>query len=222
MLTIRCSSASAAAARRTVVSAVGDMLSGVKKNPRNPEYAEESPVPSMPAIPFIARPEGHLLPILAANPVPAPAPCPVRWTNFPQKTEAMAPQPPNTGGSTSGARWSASCGRDRIIPPAPRRTRGTPPRAGEGTGERSNATMQPESPPTDVAQLQSVFDLAPIGIANVGPDGRFLRVNAAFQRLLGYTADELQARTFSEVTHPDDREMNDALVRELAEGKRAH
>ena len=65
--------------------------------------------------------------------------------------------------------------------------------------------MQPESAPTDVAQLQSVFDLAPIGIANVGRDGHFLRTNVAFQRLLGYTADEMRVLTFAEVAHAPGR-----------------
>lgn len=47
-------------------------------------------------------------------------------------------------------------------------------------------------------------------------DGRFKRVNPAWERTLGFSADELTSRPFIEFVHPDDRERTiaqNALVR---------
>jgi diguanylate cyclase (GGDEF)-like protein/PAS domain S-box-containing protein len=55
-------------------------------------------------------------------------------------------------------------------------------------------------------RFHRAFDGAPIGMALVTPDGRWLQVNPAFCELLGYSADELTSRTFMDVTHPDDLE----------------
>ncbi len=60
---------------------------------------------------------------------------------------------------------------------------------------------------------------APIGKALVSPGGRFLEVNEALCRMLGYTARELQSRTFIDVTHPDDVAEDAAKVRALLDGE---
>ncbi len=52
--------------------------------------------------------------------------------------------------------------------------------------------------------LGIAFASAPIGMALVGIDGRWLQVNRALCRLLGYTEAELLARDFQSVTEPDD------------------
>jgi PAS domain S-box-containing protein len=49
---------------------------------------------------------------------------------------------------------------------------------------------------------------APIGMAIVGLDGRFLQVNAALCELLGRPADELLTMTTLDVTHPEDVEAD--------------
>jgi PAS domain S-box-containing protein len=54
------------------------------------------------------------------------------------------------------------------------------------------------------ARFRATFENAAVGIALLAPDGRWLRVNEALCRILGYTADELLAKTFPDVTHPDD------------------
>lgn len=59
---------------------------------------------------------------------------------------------------------------------------------------------------------------APIGLATVGLEGRFLMVNQALCAMLGYTEQELLARTFQEITHPDDLEQDLAHVRNLIAG----
>jgi PAS domain S-box-containing protein len=54
-------------------------------------------------------------------------------------------------------------------------------------------------------RFRKAFDDAPIGMAIVGPDGVFQRVNRALGELLGYSDRELLARSIAEVTHPGDR-----------------
>jgi two-component system, cell cycle sensor histidine kinase and response regulator CckA len=52
--------------------------------------------------------------------------------------------------------------------------------------------------------FRAVFDRAGIGIALTDLEGRFIRTNASFEKILGYTAQELKEITFMEVTHPAD------------------
>jgi PAS domain S-box-containing protein len=44
----------------------------------------------------------------------------------------------------------------------------------------------------------------------VGFDGRFQRLNPAWERTLGFTRDELMSRRFIDFVHPDDRERRGA------------
>ena len=63
------------------------------------------------------------------------------------------------------------------------------------------------------------FDYAPIGMAVVSLDGRWLKVNRALCGLLGYSEEELLAAGIQEVTHPDDREPDLAKMQQLLDGK---
>ncbi len=67
--------------------------------------------------------------------------------------------------------------------------------------------------------FRAAFESASAGVCLVGIDGRFLRVNASLCGILGYSEAELQARTFSAVTHPDDLELGAAFLRQVAEGQ---
>lgn len=53
-------------------------------------------------------------------------------------------------------------------------------------------------------RFAGAFEHAPIGMALLAPDGRWLRVNRAFCEMVGYTEAELLTRTFQDITHPDD------------------
>ncbi|MGC4085409.1 MAG: PAS domain S-box protein [Vicinamibacterales bacterium] len=64
-------------------------------------------------------------------------------------------------------------------------------------------------------QLRSVFDHAATGIAITDMDGRFLECNPAYQRLLGYSQEELRNLRFAELVHPEDRAANVSLVEAL-------
>src|SRR5918999_5296968 len=68
-------------------------------------------------------------------------------------------------------------------------------------------------------RFRSAVHYSAIGMALVAPDGRFLEVNPALCRLVGYTRDELLARTFQDITHPDDLEADLRFVRRMLAGE---
>jgi PAS domain S-box-containing protein len=51
-------------------------------------------------------------------------------------------------------------------------------------------------------RFRTVFEQASIGIAMSDREFRFFRVNAAFCAMFGYSAEELSAMTFKDITHP--------------------
>jgi formate hydrogenlyase transcriptional activator len=67
---------------------------------------------------------------------------------------------------------------------------------------------------------RSVFENSAIGVALTDLNGRFLATNPVYQKMLGYSEQELSALSFLDLTHPDFREANWALATELLEGKR--
>ncbi|MDQ4126619.1 MAG: PAS domain S-box protein [Actinomycetota bacterium] len=66
-------------------------------------------------------------------------------------------------------------------------------------------------------RFRSAFDNAPIGVAIVGLDGRFLQVNRSLCEILGYPEEQLLATSFQEITHPDDVEASMEHVRRAME-----
>jgi len=70
------------------------------------------------------------------------------------------------------------------------------------------------------ARWRRVFENSAIGIALTDLDGRFLATNAAYQAMLGYTEEELRARSWLDVTHEDDRKTNWALFMDVLGKKR--
>ncbi len=67
---------------------------------------------------------------------------------------------------------------------------------------------------------RSVFENSAIGVALADLHGRFLATNPVYQRMLGYTEQELQRLSFLDVTHDEDLELSRSLVNELLAGKR--
>ncbi len=67
---------------------------------------------------------------------------------------------------------------------------------------------------------RSVYENSAIGVALTDLNGRFLAVNRAYEKMLGYTEDELRKLTFLEITEEDYRDDNWQLISELLEGKR--
>lgn len=59
------------------------------------------------------------------------------------------------------------------------------------------------------AKFRIIFEIASLGIAQVDPTkGRILLVNSIYERITGYSSEELQRMNFIELTHPDDREKD--------------
>jgi PAS domain S-box-containing protein len=71
-----------------------------------------------------------------------------------------------------------------------------------------------------LTRFRTIFDGASIGIVRVDPEGHTLEGNPAMERMLGYSADELAAMTFKEITHPDDVDHNLDLFGQLMAGER--
>jgi len=69
--------------------------------------------------------------------------------------------------------------------------------------------------------FRATFEQAAVGIAHTTTDGRFLQVNGKLCGMLGYTSTELLGLTTRDLTHPDDRDRQDALRHELLTGQRA-
>jgi PAS domain S-box-containing protein len=67
---------------------------------------------------------------------------------------------------------------------------------------------------------RSVFENSAIGVALTDVNGRFLASNPVYREMVGYSDEELRGLSFLDVTMPDDRDANLALVIETLEGKR--
>ena len=68
-------------------------------------------------------------------------------------------------------------------------------------------------------EFQLAFEQAPIGIALVAPDGRFLWVNDALARICGYEREALLRLTFQDITHPDDLDADLAQLEAMVAGE---
>ncbi|MEO7413362.1 MAG: PAS domain S-box protein, partial [Opitutaceae bacterium] len=71
-------------------------------------------------------------------------------------------------------------------------------------------------------RFRTSFELAGIGMAIVGLDGRWLRVNRSVCDIIGYSAEELLAKTFQDITHPEDLAGDVAHVEALLAGERRY
>jgi len=67
-------------------------------------------------------------------------------------------------------------------------------------------------------ELADVFNLSPDLLSIAGVDGRFKRVNPAFEHTLGYTSEELLSKPFSDFIHPDDQKSSSQALQKLADG----
>ncbi len=68
-------------------------------------------------------------------------------------------------------------------------------------------------------RFRNAFDFAPIGMAIVSPEGKWLQVNRAICEIVGYQAVELQLLTFQDITHPDDLEADLGYLEQLLHGE---
>ena len=74
----------------------------------------------------------------------------------------------------------------------------------------------------DTRLLDSAFDHAPSGMSAIAPDGHWLRINAAYCRMLGFEPKELAGSSFQDVTYPDDVAVDREFLAEGARGGSCH
>lgn len=70
-------------------------------------------------------------------------------------------------------------------------------------------------------KFQKAFEFAPIGMALVSIEGKWMKVNNQICKITGYTEDELMQLTFQEITHSDDLDndlelLNKMLTKEIS------
>jgi len=68
-------------------------------------------------------------------------------------------------------------------------------------------------------RFRATFENAAVGIAHVGLDGTWLRMNECVCRITGYSREELEKLTFTQITHPDDIDADWAQLRRLLAGE---
>jgi PAS domain S-box-containing protein len=68
-------------------------------------------------------------------------------------------------------------------------------------------------------RFRTVFDSAGLGIS-IGKGGFMTETNPTYQRMLGYTAEELSRMHYSEISHPDDAEMDVEAMDDVMAGDR--
>ncbi|WP_420472643.1 PAS domain S-box protein [Noviherbaspirillum sp. ST9] len=67
-------------------------------------------------------------------------------------------------------------------------------------------------------EFKATFEQASVGIAHVGPNGKWLRVNQQLCEIVGYAKEEMASLTFQDITHPDDLDADLKLMYALLAG----
>ena len=68
-------------------------------------------------------------------------------------------------------------------------------------------------------RFRGAFETSAIGMALVSLEGGWLEVNKSLLNMLGYTEEELLAKTFQDITHPDDLETDLEYVKKMIDGE---
>lgn len=68
--------------------------------------------------------------------------------------------------------------------------------------------------------FESIFENAPIGMALVSLEGKWLRVNNSVCEIVGYSEEELFAIDFQQITHPDDLGNDLQFLEDVLAGRR--
>ena len=71
-------------------------------------------------------------------------------------------------------------------------------------------------------RLETIFELAPVGIGIVDFDGSTSMTNEVLRLSLGYSHEEFASRPFAEFSHPGDLQANLELFAQMAAGQIDH
>ena len=86
----------------------------------------------------------------------------------------------------------------------------------------TEATKAAQSLRAAEERFRVAFDEAPIGMALMGLDRRFIRVNAALTQITGYDAGQLEGRETQSIHHPDDPGIEPEALQALLDGEIPH
>lgn len=82
--------------------------------------------------------------------------------------------------------------------------------------------LESEDPGTEILlseqQFKQAFDYSMVGMALIGTDGKWVRVNKSLCAMLGFSPEELQQKSIYEITHPGDLELSKYLLDSLRRG----
>lgn len=68
-------------------------------------------------------------------------------------------------------------------------------------------------------RFRLIFEEGPLGMVIINPNYGYERVNKCFCDMLGYTEEELITKTFADITHPEDREIDLDLAEKVFKGE---
>ena len=68
-------------------------------------------------------------------------------------------------------------------------------------------------------RFKNAFQYSPIGVALISPEGKWLKVNARLCSIVGYSESELLAKSFQDITHPDDLDLRVIRLRRMQAGE---
>ena len=68
--------------------------------------------------------------------------------------------------------------------------------------------------------FRRAFDDAPIGMALIDLEGRWLRLNRSICAMLGRSEQDLRSTRLTDLNHPDDRRLDRPLIKDLLRGRR--
>jgi diguanylate cyclase (GGDEF)-like protein/PAS domain S-box-containing protein len=69
--------------------------------------------------------------------------------------------------------------------------------------------------------FRAIFEQAAVGICTLSLDGKFLRVNQRFTKIVGYTHKELLDLSFQDITHPEELAINLKNIQNLVNNETA-
>ncbi len=135
--------------------------------------------------------------------------------------DAYIPLEGHTGGPDDEGDDESKEFLDRIMPRAanrhPGQPAGRPVRAVGTIQDITERKLAEEALREAEERFRSAFENAPIGMALLSLDRRYLRVNRSLCEMLGYSGEELLARHSPEITHPEDLEISRAYVDRILE-----
>lgn len=68
-------------------------------------------------------------------------------------------------------------------------------------------------------RFRATFEQAAVGICHVDLSGQFLRFNKRFEKITGYSRTELLSAAWSDITHPDDLDIDLKEISDVLDGK---